>query len=576
MRILSLHLRTDLLETQETTASPAVSSTLDYIYGPLATKLNEERYIYGAYGAVDGLNLALTIPKLGFELCYFYSNVNYVTAFHSALGTPEGVVAMVCGGTLLIGASILGGFFSEKDDNWFQRNLAIIWPYIRDMLKALKWAFKGVRNTFAAIEKCTYGVHFLLLPIGVTLAALSIFNRMWYRAMKNERKVMQDTNDLLTKQVQEKSIETITDWQTYKQDTEEKLATNIQTTNLKTRSFMSAAFAGAVEGLYFYFATATLAVFIPPIFISMLVLSTFLTLSYICSRMFEEYDFQRKLLSTALKTKVELCKKEIMVLLAQMEEKLEQTTEYQRLEDQLQREYQRHTQILKELEDTVRFSYGMAILDGVKHGLTTQGVISSLMICVVTLMLLLGIPCPPIFIIVCVLAGVSCILYCIISALKRHHDHLQMNPLTNGVNPELEKLIKTISTENFAEQKNLITTEIQNDLIKPSDGGAPYYGVCEILRQVFSGGIKGPKAGDEIMHADNHYVGVILWLSIGCSYLIAAASCAGRALAKEFGTANEARLKKQSKSNLSFFQTQPETQTADGTVQDLDLDHCTF
>lgn len=156
-------------------------------------------YAYGAYGFFDGVNLALTMPKLVFEELYSDSNFSSSTLWHNWMATPEGATVMIAESLVLIGLSTFGSMFNDDDENKTKAYMAYFWPYVRDVLKALKWAYKGVRNTMlAAIQ--LFGkedLRALILPLGLSLGILSLLNRIWQRWMKEERKSMMKANALL-------------------------------------------------------------------------------------------------------------------------------------------------------------------------------------------------------------------------------------------------------------------------------------------------------------------------------------------------------------------------------------------
>ena len=509
-----------------------IQSTLEF-----AKKIHTERYIYGAYGFIDGLNLGLTIPKLAFGLYYFNSNLNYITEFHNFLASASGIESMLFGATLFICTSILGSFFTANDTELYRRKLAEAWPYIRDALKASKWGYKGDRGIFAVLEHFSGGIHPLLLPTGLLIATLAIPNRIWYRSMKNERIAMQGKNDKYTKITNgfHEDHFTLETWITYREEMLGKLSKQLQDQNyIKERGFLSAALAGVFEGPYFYFTAATLTLYLPPVFITMVVFSIFLTMAYVLSRVFEEYDYQRKLSATSIKSHIALCKQEINILLKYMQSELTEA-EYQSRYIQLQGVVLNLVAKQKALEEKTRFSYLIAIMDGLKHGLATQGVLSSTMLAIVFVLPLFGLSCPPLFIVACVTVGVICVAYCVVSAILQHNEHLHRSPLSYGINKNLDTLITSIATRTDSQTNELIAEALRRDLVSPSNSDAAYFGVCEFLRQFFSGGIKGTKAWFELL-PDNHYTTPILWAIIICTFLVACISSAGRALAKEFGS----------------------------------------
>lgn len=91
-----------------------------------------------------------------------------------------------------------------------------------------------------------------------------------------------------------------------------------QTEFIKTTALISAAYGGIVDGLYLYMGALGLTILSPPVFMVMAVCSTIFALMCVTTRVYEEFDFQRKLESTEAKVEVALCCKEIEFLLGTM------------------------------------------------------------------------------------------------------------------------------------------------------------------------------------------------------------------------------------------------------------------
>lgn len=456
--------------------------------------LHDNQYIYGAYGFFDALNLVLTVvPKLGFDESYS-SAAEAAEALHEWMASPLGIAIMVIESAILIPFSALSYLFDDDDENLFKRYIAITWPYIRDMLKALKWAYKGVRNAFfALLELCGTDARTLIVPFAIVLGAMSVLNRWWQRWMKNERKAMMKANTNLLEEIAAKGnklhvlselsadkntyqiyansyvfvksksksdnsierklvyihsngeIENINvknilafdkdlnkvllenlvyvmqkklktelpiyfssvlpqapyseeyfnsyvfvndakatnklflidnegvlkpveqsiqdkfekdfidvrhnvnligpkneqfetllvnhgiafnnyklgldfvDWAAERKKIELKLEEKgRQSSLLRSKCYLAAIYAGFIDSLYFYLGAMSLTVFIPPLFIGLAVVSTIFALLFIINKVYEEYDFQRKLEITETRVRVALCVKELDLLITEL------------------------------------------------------------------------------------------------------------------------------------------------------------------------------------------------------------------------------------------------------------------
>ncbi len=88
---------------------------------------------------------------------------------------------------------------------------------------------------------------------------------------------------------------------------------------LNSLALLGAAYGGIVDGLYLYMGALALAVLSPPAFILMLSCSLIFSLLCVITRVYEEYDFQRKFHATQAKIELALCGKELEALLATLQ-----------------------------------------------------------------------------------------------------------------------------------------------------------------------------------------------------------------------------------------------------------------
>ncbi|MDP3705608.1 MAG: hypothetical protein Q8R24_06820 [Legionellaceae bacterium] len=182
----------------------------------LARELQEHRlfYLYASvlYAAEDALNLVFSYFSLGEALNDSFHGLNdagSVNEFHDYGVTPEGLAVTIACATFLVAFSSLGTYFgdSENKDNLLRYYIALFWPYVRDMLKAFKWAYKGIRSTLSVILQLSghqQALYLILFPIATVLALLAVLNRIWIRAMKAERKEMMKINEQLCEKIVER------------------------------------------------------------------------------------------------------------------------------------------------------------------------------------------------------------------------------------------------------------------------------------------------------------------------------------------------------------------------------------
>jgi hypothetical protein len=169
----------------------------------LAKHLHETAYIYALYGALDGLSLSYSMVKYGFDLINTNKKALSSDLMHEWMASPQGALIAATEALTIISFSLLANTFKANDPNSFKRFIATIWPYLRDTMKGLKNAYKGVRGTMGAFSLLSgMNVASMIVPVGVLLGGLSIVNRIWYRRMRNIRIDMTVKNDKILKAVQ--------------------------------------------------------------------------------------------------------------------------------------------------------------------------------------------------------------------------------------------------------------------------------------------------------------------------------------------------------------------------------------
>ena len=193
-----------------------------------AKKLNDVRWVYGFYGLLDGLSTSFSMLKYTFDIYYANSHFSSADLLHDFLLTPEGIVIVVFESLVLAGLAVSGNVFdddSATNQPQWKKSTATFWRYFRDLLKALKNAYKGVRNVFFFIDLVTIGqnLSYLILPLGLALGALSAINRMFIRFMRDERKLKMKQNEALLKEIKQMSLDASQDLEAWDKIYQKKL-----------------------------------------------------------------------------------------------------------------------------------------------------------------------------------------------------------------------------------------------------------------------------------------------------------------------------------------------------------------
>ena len=148
---------------------------------------------------LDALDLWNSSIKLYFDAIDAETSTDALNAW---LTCPIGATCFFSGAALICGFAYLGNGLNNQQQFGLSKLADSSWPYFRDMLKGLKWTFKGTRS-FMIVASVLGQYQFLnyLAPIGLGLGVLSACNRMWNRHMVENRKSMQESNDRFRRQV---------------------------------------------------------------------------------------------------------------------------------------------------------------------------------------------------------------------------------------------------------------------------------------------------------------------------------------------------------------------------------------
>ena len=164
-----------------------------------------------------------------------------------------------------------------------------------------------------------------------------------------------------------------------------KIALQQQSLTVRGFGLLSQAYSGVIDGLYLYMGALGLAVLAPQVFLAMTVCSVIFTVTCIGTRMYEEYDYQRKLIRTQEEVKLALCGKEVEILFAKLQVLSEQIGEagsdikdadlvrQTAITDALYKKADEFESQRKLLSSKVVLSDASATLAGLKNGLAAYG-----------------------------------------------------------------------------------------------------------------------------------------------------------------------------------------------------------
>lgn len=399
--------------------------------------------------------------------------------------------------------------------NKFLLFITTYWPYIRDALRGMKNAYKGIRTTFQVLGTLVgQDLRFLMIPFGLVLGVLCIFSRSWIRYVRAERDLILEANNRLLEELKV-NLDKINDPYLKEAACAAKLKEiRRESARMRALTNCAAAYGGAVDGLYLYMGVMTLASLIPPLFLMAAIISAAISLLCIVSRVYEQKEEQRRVMSTETKIELLLCGKELEALFAQLQDVSEKLAREQIVRinpavmmNRLELKYNEFLAKRKKLDSLLNLSYTSAFFSGVRGGLAIYGAGASLVFAAATFTALAGASCPPFLLLATALAGVAILVGCITFTLIKNYLHRrekkrhEANPI--GQLDKLSKWIDLVKT-NREYVNGLETTQLKrmvNDSFFVDNSPLLYYQErSELTRATGSALGKGSKAVDFVLN----------------------------------------------------------------------------
>ena len=317
---------------------------------------------------------------------------------------------------------------------------------------------------------------------------------------------------------------------------------------------ISAGASGIGDGLYFYIFVAkmTVATLSPYMATLMLGASAALFITCIVTRIAEEFDFQRRLEVTVLRTEAELSKKDCGFLHEQLEKLLDNDAnsegELQSFIDTLRCSSSRRAQQLKRynididstephitpdklslhdntvvllwnelsnelklsksLQDQLRVklnrSYWAAGFEGLQNGLAIQGAIASFSFMISSLCYVSAAACPPAFMLTCLGIGIAAIVVSLLQGWISHYFYLykvQQTKQELSLSFHAEMLVKMTNQEEVKGNRDALKQTLDYVNNQPLEPPVDFVVIewSEIFRLLFKGAVKGKNAAIEAL-----------------------------------------------------------------------------
>jgi hypothetical protein len=192
----------------------SLDSAANLSYIPTPKQLKESLVLNSIFGLLDGVTLSNSLVKYAFDLYTTNSSISSSDEMHDFMVTNAGMISVFGSSLFIVMLSVISNVYGEKDakedskksTSLLNEQIVFIWPYLRDMMKSLKNAYKGLRSTLIAFDAISdRNLNSMLLPLGIFLGVMSMLNRGLLRYMRDERKKMMKDNNKLLEEIQNSS-----------------------------------------------------------------------------------------------------------------------------------------------------------------------------------------------------------------------------------------------------------------------------------------------------------------------------------------------------------------------------------
>lgn len=529
----------------------------------IATQLDEQRQIYYAYAALDALSSSYSMFKYFYDVCIGGGSDD----MHDFMLTPQGIAGIVIESFCLVSFSVLACHYDNKNKlkhkkmelsgekkeglDPYQKNIRDAGPYVRDVMKGLKNAYKGWRSVVATVNLLHVAqLNVLILPLGISLGVLGAINRCLIRQIRDGRKAMGDYNEFLRNDIKR--------WPFLGSDQEElKIIFDVkggpprqQEVSERYLGIVYSSFGGFVDALYLYAGALTLTTLAPHLLVVSTVICAIYTMACIVTRVDEEYKYQQKLLISYHKCWLSIRENQIQTLhrsLLKLEQEAEPTAQtihaIKTKRAQLGVLIGQFDEHFKALQQHYKTDYSSALLLGIKNSLFAYSALSSILFLVSNLAALGGVVLPPLLVVSVVCSGLAFMMAFIGMAMASHYQYTQQKKNELGAYQNLLDL-----KDNLLDlQVQLLDKDGVNEALEQagsltSEPEVDFQNGFEVIRCVFSGLSKGQKFIDFSFNGwqeratDGHYhdTPVMFVLSV-LSGLLFSLVLSLRAVARGFG-----------------------------------------
>lgn len=503
----------------------------------LPAKLHSSLFIYGFYGLLDGVNTAFGTLKYVIDVHCANTSVSSTDVLRDFLVTPEGIAIVVIESLVLAGCAFAGNVFENdgvKHTGW-EKLSAIFWRYLRDALKALKNAYKGIRNLLVLWSMIAGQSDVLrfILPIGLALGVFSALNRMFIRYMRERRKDKTNINEQLIKEINALKLAAQATPKNYIEelhhllnglpktaDNNAKLGMQTQSLRSTVIGYAAAIYNSFLDAPYLILGLVSLAVLSWPLFITLTTFCVFFLSVCIATRIFEEYNDQRLLLISQTKLQLAACLAEIKYLSQQLDS-AEEGADTNEIVKSIFSKFSEAIGLKEKLQQQSVLSTTEVVLGGLLNGMNAFQSLTSMAFAVSSLCLILAMPYPVLLLMSLGPIGIVFLIGFVSLALTKHWKFLEKNPVPkSGDNPTVKDILARLKNplDTSIEEIQAITDDIVAIPVHVSPQTF-FEKITDIFRLFWSGLGKGFRIVDATARdGDNDHssiVAMVAWVAAG-------------------------------------------------------------
>lgn len=271
----------------------------------------------------------------------------------------------------------------------------------------------------------------------------------------------------------------------------------------KYKGFASQFYSGFIDGLYLYMGVLGVSVMAPQLFVAMAALCVAFTVICMATRVYEEYEYQKKLWIGQDKIEFAICSRQLEACCFEYIQALVDGQDVKTITEKFASKHEEFLGKRTALSEKMASSTISATLSGLRYGLAAYSAIASLLFAAATIYAVCCVAVPPLLIVSAVVSGLVCLIgFTTYSLVQNHYNVKKLEEKPKELEQlrewlkQIDKLKKEVDELELADVKTRIAKSAA--LERPQDNIQEFWEVC---RSLFSGVAKGQKSIEYIFNS---------------------------------------------------------------------------